>query len=324
VTIIKQQQDPINNTTITTIVCSICKTGDSIVTDVESGEVICGNCGMVISDKIQDIIHSERRTFGSEEVSNNGSRRTGSPTSLAKHDMGLSTIIGRINKDAAGNKLDVITSSNMSRLRTWDIRTQYHTSTKKNLVVAFNELDMLKDKLGLSDATVEKTAYIYRKAQARRLVRGKSITAFVTAAVYASCREMGIPWTLKDIAAASNLKRKDIARSYRVIISELELKIPNADPMKCIAKVANNANLTEKTKRKAMSIMNDLTTTENEILLLSAGKKPMGLAATVLYLSSLKTGEDTTQNQMADAAGVTEVTIRNRLRDLKIKLKLKN
>jgi transcription initiation factor TFIIB len=314
VTIIKQQQDPINNT-ITTIVCSICKTSDSIVTDVESGEVICGNCGMVISDKIQDIIHSERRTFSSEEVSTKGNGRTGSPTSLAKHDMGLSTIIGRINKDAAGNKLDVITSSNMSRLRTWDIRTQYHTSTKKNLVVAFNELDMLKDKLGLSDAAVEKTAYIYRKAQARRLVRGKSITAFVTAAVYASCREMGIPWTLKDIAAASNLKRKDIARSYRMIIFELELKIPNADPMKCIAKVANKANLTENTKRHAISIMKEAI--EKQI---SAGKNPMGLAATVLYLSSLKTGEDTTQFQMADAAGVTDVTVRNLLRELKTNL----
>src|SRR6188472_3345541 len=279
---------------------------------------------MVISDKIQDINHPERRAFSSEVMSNKGSRRTGSPTSLAKHDMGLSTIIGRINKDAAGNKLNAITSSNMSRLRTWDIRTQYHTSTKKNLVLAFNELDMLKDKLGLSDAAVEKTAYIYRKAQARGLVRGKLITAFVTAAVYASCREMEIPWTLKDLTAASNLKRKDIARNYRMIISELDLKIPNADPMKCIAKVANKANLTEKTKRKAMSIMNDLTTTENEILLLSAGKDPMGFAATILYMSCLKTGEDTTQTQMAHAAGVTDVTIRNRLRDLKIILKLKN
>jgi transcription initiation factor TFIIB len=191
-------------------------------------------------------------------------------------------------------------------------------------VLAFSELDMLKDKLGLSDAAVEKTAYIYRKAQARGLVRGRLITAFVTAAVYASCREMEIPWTLKDLTAASNLKRKDIARNYRMIISELDFKVPNADPMKCIAKVANNANLTEKTKRKAMSIMNDLTTTENEILLLSAGKDPMGFAATILYISCLKTGEDTTQTQIAHASGVTDVTIRNRLRDLKIKLKLKN
>jgi len=318
VTIIKQQQDPVNNT-IRTIVCSICKTSGNIVTDVETGEVICSNCGMVISDKIQDINHSERRIFSSEEASNKGSRRTGSPTSLAKHDMGLSTIIGRINKDAAGNKLDVITSSNMSRLRTWDIRTQYHTSTKKNLVVAFNELDMLKDKLGLSDAIVENTAYIYRKSQARGLTKGRTTNALLAASVYLACREMGIPRTLKDITVASNLKQKDIARNYRMIISALEMKIPNADPMKCIAKVANKANLTENTKRQAISIMKEAI--EKQI---SAGKNPMGLAATVLYISCLKTGEDTTQFQMAHAAGVTDVTVRNLLRELKNKLKLKD
>jgi transcription initiation factor TFIIB len=207
----------------------------------------------------------------------------------------------------------------MSRLRTWDIRTQYHTSTKKNLVVAFNELDTLKDKLGLSDAIVENTAYIYRKSQAKGLTKGRTTNALLAASVYLACREMGIPRTLKDITAASNLKQKDIARNYRMIISELELKIPNADPMKCIAKVANKANLTENTKRQAISIMKEAI--EKQI---SAGKNPMGLAATVLYLSCLKTGEDTTQFQMAHAAGVTDVTVRNLLRELKNKLKLRD
>jgi transcription initiation factor TFIIB len=276
---------------------------------------------MVISDKIQDINHSERRNFSSfSSEGANDKSRTGPPTSLDRHDRGLYTMIGRANKDAAGNKLDPITSSNMARLRIWDTRTQYHTTTEKNLVLAFNELAILKDKLGLSDAAVEKAAYIYRKAQARGLVRGRTINAFLAAAVYTSCREMEIPWTLRDLTTASNLKRKDIARNYRMIISELELKIPNADPMKCIAKVANKANLTENTKRQAMIIMKEVI--EKQI---SAGKKPMGLAATVLYVSCLKTGNtETTQIQLANAAGVTDVTIRNLLKELKSKLEIKN
>jgi transcription initiation factor TFIIB len=309
VTIIKQA--PVGNITI----CSSCKRSDKIVTDPESGEVICSNCGMVISDKIQDINHLDRRAFSPEEMSNRS--RTGSPTSLHRYDRGLYTVIGSTDKDSAGHKLDAITSSNMARLRMWDARTQYRTSTDRNLVLAFNELAKLKDKLGLSNTAVEKIAYIYRKAQARGLVRGRSITAFLAAAVYASCREMGIPWTMKDITAASNIKRKEIAHNYRIIIYELELKIPNADPIKCIAKVANKANLTENTKREAISIMDQVT--EKQI---SAGKEPMGLAATVLYISCLKTGEEKSQTQMAHAAGVTEVTIRNRLKDLKIKLNL--
>jgi transcription initiation factor TFIIB len=84
--------------------------------------------------------------------------------------------------------------------------------------------------------------------------------------------------------------------------------------MKCIVKIANKAKLGEKTQRMAMSTMNDLINKE-----ISAGKDPMGLAATVLYLSCLTVGEATTQKEIAEAAGVTEVTIRNRIKDLKTK-----
>jgi transcription initiation factor TFIIB len=139
----------------------------------------------------------------------------------------------------------------------------------------------------------------------------------MAAATYAGCREMEMPWTLKDIAAASNLKRKDIARNYRMLLFELDLKIPNADPLKCISKVANKANLTENTKRHAISIMNEVATKG-----ISAGKDPMGMAASIVYISCLKTGEDRTQTQIADVSGVTDVTVRNRLKELKNKLHL--
>ena len=139
----------------------------------------------------------------------------------------------------------------------------------------------------------------------------------MAAATYAGCREMETPWTLKDIAAASNIKRKDIARNYRMLLSELDFKVPSADPMKCIVKVANKANLSENTKRQAISTMNDIIKKE-----IPAGKDPMGIAATVLYISCLKTGENKTQTQIARAAGVTDVTVRNRLKELRIRLHL--
>jgi transcription initiation factor TFIIB len=274
---------------------------------------------MIISDKIQYINGPDRHSFSPEQMSHNRSR-TGFHASLDIHDRGLYTIIGRANKDAAGHKLDAITSSNMARLRMWNTRTQHHSSTDRNLVLAFNDLGILKDKLCLSNTAVEKTGYIYRKALARGLVRGRSIAALLTASIYLACREMGIPWTIKDIAEASNIKQKHLAKVYRILVSEFGYKVPLADPMKCIAKVANKANLTENTKRQAIRIMNKV----REKQILSAGKDPMGLAATVLYVSCLKTGEDKTQNQMAQAAGVTEVTIRNRLKDLRDKLNLIN
>jgi transcription initiation factor TFIIB len=256
-------------------------------------------------------MQAEWRSFTTDEV-NNSRSRTGMPTSLARHDKGLATIIGRANKDASGQVLDAAMRTTMERLRTWDFRTQAHTSTDRNLRQAFEHLDKLKDKLGLSDVIIEKTAYIYRKAQERGMVRGRTINSVLAASLYIACREMEVSRTLKDIAAISNIKRKELARMYRLMFFKLDVKIPIVDPLKCIAKISNKINLSEKTKRQAISIMHDVTKKE-----ISAGKDPMGIAATVLYLSCLKTDEYRSQIDIASAAGVTEVTIRNRFKDLK-------
>jgi len=295
------------------LVCSICGS-NQIITDTESGETICSNCGQVLLDKILET-QPEPQNFPESYGSNNRSR-TGMSTSLARHDMGLSTIIGRTDRDASGQKIDPLMRSTMERLKTWDMRTQTHTPTDRNLKQAFFQLGVLKDKLGLSDTVVEKTAYIYRKAQQRMLIRGRTISGILAAAIYIACRELGTPRTLKDISVGSDVRLKEVARSYRLLCFELDLKIPIVDPMKCVSRVANKAKLNEKTKRQAAEIMNNVIQRET----LSAGKDPMGLAASVLYLASLNTGENITQANIADAAGVTEVTIRNRVKDLKKQL----
>ena len=281
-----------------------------LVTDPESGEIICRNCGMVMLDNLQDS-RPEWRSFTTDDV-NNSRSRTGMPTSLARHDKGLATIIGRANKDASGQVLDAAMRSTMERLRTWDFRTQAHTSTDRNLRQAFGQLDRLKDKLGLPDSVIEKTAYIYRKVQERGLVRGRTISSVLAAAAYIACREMGMSRTLDDIADLNNIKHKELARTFRLLVLELDLKVPMIDPMKCVVKVANKAKLSEKTKRQAMNIMHGIIKSG-----VAAGKDPMGLAGSVIYMSSINTGEPITQMDIADAAGVTEVTIRNRYKDLK-------
>jgi transcription initiation factor TFIIB len=293
------------------IVSCICDSGRQ-VTDLESGEIICGNCGRVSLDKAMES-RAEWRTFDSEN--NSSSRqRVGSPSSLAFHDMGLSTIIGKVNKDSTGHNLDASMNYRMQRLRTWDARTRVHAPGNRGLMRAFSELERLKDKLGLSDAVVQKTAYIYRKAQEKRLARGRSVSSILAAATYIACREMGAARTLRDLTEITNVKRKALSRSYRLLVLKLDIKVPSMDLLKCIVKIANKAKLSEKTQRMAMSIMNDLINKE-----IHAGKDPMGLAATVLYLSCLRNDEARTQRDIAEAAGVTEVTIRNRFKDLKTK-----
>jgi len=296
----------------TLIVCPICgkRKGKVVITDHESGEIICSNCGMVMLDRIEET-KPEWRNFRDSQAKDK--RRTGNPGSLARHDMGLYTIIGYTDKDAKGQKLDASILSTMGRLRTWDYRTQAYTSTYRNLNKAFDQLDRLKDKLGLSDAVTEKTAYIYRKAQYKGLSRGRTTSGLMAAAVYAACREMGTPRTLNNIAEISNNKRKDITRNYKHLIIELDLKIPIVEPMKCITRIANKIDVSQKTKLKAINMMSDITKRGG----ISAGKNPMGLAATVLYLSSTINAENIAQTVFAKTAGVTEVTIRNIIKNLR-------
>jgi hypothetical protein len=133
--------------------CSICNRSDRIVTDSESGEIICSICGMVLSDKAEDTSHLERHIFREGQIDDTRAR-TGAPTSLARHDMGLATVMGRGNRDASGQKIDPSIHSTMQRLRAWDFRMHLSSSSDRNLSIPFKLLNTLKDKL--SDAIVEK------------------------------------------------------------------------------------------------------------------------------------------------------------------------
>ncbi len=282
---------------------------NSLLTDEVTGERFCAKCGYVISEKL-DATGPEWRSF--QKIGGADPARTGAPSSLMMYDMGLSTIINPSNKDASGKPLSTSMKSTIKRLRIWDSRSQSQRPVDKNLRQALTELNNLKDKLAISSSVIEKSSYIYRKALERKLVRGRSISAMIAASLYAACRDTETPRTLKDITNASNVKRKDIARCYRLLHHELELKMPVVDPIQCIARISSKLDIIEKTKRHAIKVLQKAQE-QNE----SAGKDPMGLAASALYLSCVQTGVSITQRDIAEAAGVTEVTIRNRYKELR-------
>ena len=283
-----------------------------MVNDDNSGELFCAICGFVVNDKLEDT-GAEWRSFSDGD---NNRARVGAGTSLTMHDMGLSTIIGPSNKDSTGKPLSAGMKSSIQRLRIWDSRTQAHSSADRNLRQALNEMDKLKDKLALGDAVIEKAAYIYRKAMDKKLVRGRSIHGLVAACLYAACRNTETPRSLDDIAQGINIRRKDVARCYRLIFRELELKMPVVDPIKTVSRIASIADLSEKTKRKAIEILK-----QAKAIGMAAGKDPMGIAAAALYLSCISNGETKSQKEISIASGVTEVTIRNRCAGLRQMLK---
>lgn len=286
----------------------------NLLLDQNTGEIICADCGYVIKEKVEDL-RPEWRAFSKEEKEDRS--RAGIPLSIAMHDMGLSTVMDQSDRDASGRALTGAAKATYDRLRMWDSRSQIHEPAERNLRQAFNELDRLADKLGVKENVVEKAAYIYRKALEKGLVRGRSISALIAASLYAACRSLEVPRTLKDIASVSNIKRKDIARCYRLILRELDIKMPIIDPIKSLSRIATKAGVSEKTTRKAIEIIKKAINSG-----ISAGKDPMGLAAAALYVACVMEGENKTQKDIAEAAGVTEVTIRNRYKGLKAALNL--
>jgi transcription initiation factor TFIIB len=152
------------------------------LTDPTNGEVICIDCGAVITEKIAET-RPEWSAFANAEIYSRS--RVGMPMSLAIHDQGLSTVIGRNKRDFSGKIIvDSTMRSLIERVRTWDYRTQTKDSKGWSRKYAFRQLDNLKEKLALPYPVVEKAAYIYRKAQRNEIVRGRTRIGAMAACVY--------------------------------------------------------------------------------------------------------------------------------------------
>ena len=287
---------------------------DMVITDPETGELIRKDTGEVISDNTLSQ-EKEWRSFDIQEDENRS--RVGTSTSLAFHDMGLSTTIGKEAIDASGNVIDAATRTRMSRLRMWNNRSQSHSSTERSLQQAFTMLSRIKDRLGLPNHVTEKAAYTYRKAQERGLIRGDTISSVLAASIYVAARQSGVLRTLDEISESSDVKLKQAARSYRHIVTQLDIKAPMIDPSKYIIKIANKLGFDEKIKRKALELMEQAQ--EKNILV---GKDPISMATSILYLVDLSEGgqQHRTQAEIAKASGISEVTVRERSKELRKKL----
>jgi transcription initiation factor TFIIB len=286
----------------------------NLIHDYDTGETVCGDCGLVLYEQMMDK-GPEWRAFTQEEKASRS--RVGVPTSYSVHDKGLSTAISQVDRDAFGRKLPLSTRLQMWRLRKWQIRSRVHSSIDRNLAQAMAELDRLSDKVYIPPPIKEKAAVTYRKALDKGLVRGRSIAAIAAAALYAACRGSGTPRTLREIAEASLVDKKDVARCYRLLLRELDVHMPIADPLTYVSKIAERTGISGKTQGLAIQILRDARKKRA-----AAGKDPMGLAAAALYIACLQNNEKKTQKDIAEAAGVTEVTVRNRYKTLKKQLSL--
>src|SRR3989338_5997012 len=283
--------------------------GIHLVLNKEKGEMICRDCGLVIEEKMIDF-GQEWREFDPEQADKR--RRTGAPSTWTKFDRGLGTDVGQKGdiyqlKSKERNKF--------FRLRKWQHRIS--TAIERNLKLALAELKRVSSYLKLPASVEEEAARVYTLAVQRGLVRGRSMESVVAGALYAACRRHEVPRTLDELSEASGMDKKEVVRTYRFITRELGIKILPSNPVDYLPRFVSALKLSAKTQSKAVDILNDARKAE-----LTSGRGPTGIAAASLYVAALINNEKRTQREVADVAGVTEVTIRNRYKELLNELKL--
>ncbi len=288
--------------------CPECS-GTHIVQKRRSGDRVCAQCGLVVSEKKIDT-GPEWRAFTAEE--RRARERTGAPTRYTIHDKGLSTAIDWRDRDSSGKRLSPKRRAEIHRLRKWQIRSRIHSSNERNLIQALTELDRLASQLELKMSVKDLAAMIYRKALSNRLMRSRSIDATVAGAVYAACRLRQMPRSLKEIARHSRIDMKKIGRHYRLIARKMNLKMPVPDPITYVPKIISRLSIPGSMQGEVLDILRRVKANSHLI----TGRDPRGLAAAAVYIASILTENRATQREIAQAAGVTEVTVRNRYKEL--------
>jgi len=233
--------------------------------------------------------------------------RTGAVLTPTKHDQGITTEIGK-------GKGELFKVSSKKRAQYYRL-TKWHKrlikSRDRNLSFALSELQRLISYLHLSRAIHEKVARLYQQAVNKGLVRGRSTESIINALLYTTCREEGAPRTLDEISKASGINKKDIGKTYRYIARKLKIRILPAKAQDYVPRFGSLLNLSERVQVKAVEILDDAAKHD-----VTSGKGPIGVAAAALYIAAVLVGEKRTQREVADMIGVTEVTIRNRYKEM--------
>lgn len=279
--------------------CSI-NSHKSPITDVNAGEIICSDCGIVLEERAVDR-NNDSKTFTPEDYLNTA--RNGPPTKISISDMSKSSIIPRKKFDAVGKKIHSNNIRHFSRMRFWDSRSK-SSNKEQNLVKAFTILDAYSSKLNMPENAKEHAAYIYRKAVDRKIIRGNSITSMMAASVFTSCKQLGIPRSVNEISKIANINRKKLLRSYKRLVKKLELKVDSSE-INYISKVSSLLSVSEKTSRLANKILHDAKQEKIHV-----GKNPIGITAASIYLSAIHHDEHIPIAKIAKKTNISTVTIR--------------
>jgi transcription initiation factor TFIIB len=287
--------------------CRECNSRD-LENDEARGEISCLDCGLVIEDNVIDQ-GAEWRVFTPEQGDQRS--RTGAPSTQLLHDKGLSTDIDWQNKDYSGRAISNSSRLQYHRMRKWQRRARVTNTHDRNLSQALPEISRIGNNLGMSKNVQQEVAAVYRKSLEKGLTRGRSIDALVAASIYLVCNMNKLGRTLDEVSGSTRVGRKELTRCYKILKKELGIRLRVNHPTDFVAGFCSKLGLPAATLTKTLSIIESA-----ERLELIDGKSPTGLAAAAIYIAANLTNHIRTQREIADISSVTEVTIRNRYKEL--------
>jgi transcription initiation factor TFIIB len=285
--------------------CPECRVG-RLVMDASRAEVSCENCGLVVSENLIDQ-GPDWRSFSDDA---RGSQERAAPLSNLQHDYGFGTVMWG-STDAHGRAVSSNNLPQLKRMQKWDRRSKFRRGTERNLATALTEIRRMAGVLDVPRAVQEMAGKFYRTAAEKNLIRGRSIDSVAAACLYAALRQSGIPRSLEEIAGASKVDRREIGRVYKVVAHELGLTLAPVTPQSYIPRFASRLRLKPETEALALNFVKEAVLQEKV-----SGKDPKSVAAAALYIACILKGDPRTQKDVSEATGVTEVTIRNRYKEL--------
>jgi len=239
-----------------------------------------------------------------------GSQERAAPLSNMQHDYGFGTVMWG-STDAHGKHVVTSNMPQLKRMQKWDRRSKFRRGVERNLATALSEIRRMASSLDVPRSVQEVAGKFYRTAAEKNLIRGRSIDSVAAACLYAALRSSGIPRSLEEIADVSKVDRREIGRVYKVVTHALGLTLLPVSPESYIPRFSSRLRIDPVTEALALKFVKDAILRE-----VVSGKDPKSVAAAALYMACILKGEPRTQRDVSEATGVTEVTIRNRYKEL--------
>ncbi|KAJ1666097.1 transcription initiation factor IIB [Coemansia sp. RSA 1813] len=275
------------------LICPDCRNPiPNIVEDFTSGDYVCGDCGLVLGDRIIDT-RSEWRTFANED--GDDPSRVGNAANPFLDGAQLDTVIARGGDSGSGM------ARNLNR-------TQGRTTAQRNernLVQAYKEISALCDAYDMPRSIVDIAKQLYKKVEDDNLLRGKSNDAIIAACIFLACRQEGAPRTFKEICALTKVDRKDIGRTFKFLKSKLGTNAGTTSSDDLIARFCSNLNLGPETRIITRQLTQKAKDMEN-----ISGKNPVSIASACIYMASHLVGDGREAKAISEIAGIGEATIK--------------